>query len=145
MSKNSGRSKIYDYFTVKVNIDDVLVDQVVHVFMILQVLQYEMKEYKRVLNKSVRYLIVQYMKENHQLKYSQHEQLKILQWERLGKTSNFSIAMIHMDCLVGLATVISCFSFHDKDGKGTIRKYGTQIIGKPVFSGVFLVVRKKVL
>jgi len=38
-----------------------------------------------------------------------------------------------MDCLVGLATIILCFSFHDKDGKGTIRKYGTPIMGKPVF------------
>jgi len=62
------------------------------------------------------------------LKYTQHEQLKKLQWERLGKTSNFSIAMIHMDCLVGLGTVIPCFSFHDKDGKGKIQNYGTPII-----------------
>jgi len=68
------------------------------------------------------------MKENHQLKYTQYEPLKTILWQRLGKTSNFSIAMMHMYCLVGLATVISCFSFHNKDGKGTIRKYGTPII-----------------
>ena len=135
--------KRYDYVTVKVNIDDVLVDQVAQVLMMLQVSKYEMKENKRVLNKSVWYLIVQYMKENPQLKYNQHEQLKKIQWERLGKTSNFSIAMIHMDCLVGLATVIPCFSFHDKDGKGTIRKYGTPIMGKPVFSDVFWLLDRK--
>jgi len=55
------------------------------------------------------------MKENPQLKYTQLEQLKKILWERLGKTSNFSMAMIHADCLVGLATVILCISFHDKD------------------------------
>ena len=75
MSKNSGRFKRYDYVTVKVNIDDVLVDQVAQVLTILQVYKYEMKENKRVLKKSVWYLIVQYMKENPQLKYTQHEQL----------------------------------------------------------------------
>ena len=83
------------------------------------------------------------MKENRQLKYTQHEQLKKVQWERLGKTCNFSIAMINMDCLVGLATVIPCFSFHDKDGKGIIRKYGTPIMGKPVFSDVFWLLDRK--
>jgi hypothetical protein len=143
MSKNSGRFKRYDYVTVKVNIDDVLVDQVAQVLTILQVYKYEMKENKRVLKKSVWYLIVQYMKENPQLKYTQHEQLKKIQWERLGKTCNFSIAMINMDCLVGLATVIPCFSFHDKDGKGTIRKHGTPIMGKPVFSDVFWLLDRK--
>jgi len=39
------------------------------------VFKYEIKENKRVLNKSVWYLILQYMKENHQLKYPQHVQL----------------------------------------------------------------------
>jgi len=53
MSKNSGRFKRYDYVTVKVNIDDILVDQVAQVLMILQVFKYGMKENKRVLNKSV--------------------------------------------------------------------------------------------
>ena len=62
MSKNSGRFKRYDYVTVEVNIDDVLVDQVDQVLMILQLYKYEMKENKRVLNKSVWYLIVQYIK-----------------------------------------------------------------------------------
>ena len=51
--------------------------------------------------------------------------------------------MINMDCLVGLATVIPCFSFHDKDGKGTIRKHGTPIMGKPVFSDVFWLLDRK--
>jgi len=133
MQKYSGRFIRYDYVTVKVIIDDGLVDQVAQVLMILQAFKYEMKENKRVLKKSVWYLIVQYMNENYQLKYTQHEQFKKLQWERLGKTSNFSIAMKHMDCLVGLATVMPCVTFHDKDGNGTIRKYGTPIIGKPFF------------
>jgi len=48
-----------------------------------------------------------------------------------------------MDCLVGLATVIPCFSFHDKDGKETIRNYGTPIIGKPVFSDDFGLLERK--
>jgi len=70
MSKNSGSLKRYDYVTVKVNIDDVSVYQVAQVLMILQVYKYEMKENKRVLNKSVWYLFVQYMKENHVEIYS---------------------------------------------------------------------------
>jgi len=41
------------------------------------------------------------MKENPQLKYTQHEKIKTIQREWLGKTFNFSIAMINMDCLVG--------------------------------------------
>jgi len=69
--------------------------------------------------------------------------LKKIQWERLGKTCNFSIAMIHMDCLVGLATVIPCFLFHDKNDKGTIQKYGTPIMGKPVFSDAFWLLDRK--
>mgnify|MGYP003465446835 FL=1 len=44
--------------------------------------------------------------------------------------------MITMDCLVGSATVIPCFSFHDKI-KGIIKKYGTPIMGNPVLSDVF--------
>jgi len=48
-----------------------------------------------------------------------------------------------MDCLVDLATVIPCLSFHYKDGKRKIQKYGTPIIGKPVFSDLFWLLERK--
>jgi len=51
--------------------------------------------------------------------------------------------MINMDCLVSFGTVIPYFLFHDKNSKGTIRKYGTPIIGKPVLSDVFLLLERK--
>jgi len=141
MSKNAGRNKRYDYVTVKVieEIDgeEVEVDQVAQVLMMLQVHKFKMNnENKRVLKQSVWLLIVQYMKESSHYTNNQHEHLNKLQWERVGKSNNFSIDMITMDCLVGSATVIPCFSFHEKI-KGIIKKYGTPIMGNPVLSDIF--------
>jgi len=44
MSKNFSRFKTYDYVTIKVNIDDIWVEQVDQVLKILQVYKYELKE-----------------------------------------------------------------------------------------------------
>jgi len=45
MSNNSSRFKRYDYVTVKVNINDVLVDQVVQVLMILNKIKNKINKY----------------------------------------------------------------------------------------------------
>jgi hypothetical protein len=156
MSKNSGTFKRYDYVTVKVDIDDVWVDQVAQVLMILQAHKYEINDKNnRVLKTSVWYLIVQYMNKGPKLTYTnkrdptRHEQLSNLIWEQMDKQnmipankSSFSIALIPISCLVGSSIVIPWASTISNN-KGTKKKNDTPTMGKPAITDMFWCLGRK--